>query len=165
MAGIVGGSAVNERLNSNNVKTVRFDFSVTGANPPVTFAVVAPTVGGEAGLILADGAGTIVPAATFDVTVTGANPIAGLEFKDSAITANATLIGAVGYVYATNGANNADLGCPVWAGPSDLLKASAGVGLALYLHFGQTAIGNSKLDQVSTALAMKFYVMVSYLDR
>lgn len=165
MAGQVGGSGANERLNSNNVKTLRFDFAVTGANPPVTHAAVAPTVGSEAKLVLADGAGSIVTAATFDVTVTGANPICGLEFKDSAITAAGELIGAVGYVYATNGANNADLGCPVWAGPADLLLASAGVGMALYLHFGQTAIGNSKLDQAGSALGIKFTVFVSYLDR
>lgn len=165
MAGLVGGSGVNERLNSNNVKTLRFDFSLTGANPPTTFACVAPTVGGEAGLIFGTAAGTIITTASFTGTVTGANPTIGLEFKDTAITAQAELIGAYGVVYATNGASNADLGCPVYAGPSDLVKAAAGVGLALNIHLGQTAIGNSKVDQASTALGIKFCVFVSYLDR
>jgi hypothetical protein len=165
MAGIVGGSAANERLNNNNVKSLTFAFGITGANPPVTMAPVAPTVTGEAKVVLADGAGTIVTAATFDVTVTGANPKAGLEFKDTAITANAELLGASGFVYATNGASNADIGCPVWAGPADLLLATAGVGMALYLNFGQTAIGNSKLDQAGSALGIKFFVTVYYLDR
>lgn len=165
MAGIVGGSGQNERLNSNNVKTVAFAFGVTGANPPVTFGVVAPTVAGEAGLILATGAGTIVPLASFTITDTGANPFVGVEWKDTAVTANAELLGAHGFVYATNGVSNADLGCPVYAGPVDLVKASAGVGMAIYLHFGQTAIGNSKLDQAGTALGIKFFVIVRYLDR
>lgn len=165
MAGIVGGSAANERVNSNLVKSLTFAFGVTGANPPVTFGVVAPTVGGEAGLIFGTSVGTLLPTASFANTVTGANPTVGLEFKDSAVTANAELLSVEGFVYATNGASNADLGCPVYAGPADLLKAVAGVGLAVNIHFGQTAIGNSKLDQAGTALGIKFFVTVRYLDR
>lgn len=164
MAAIVGGSAANERLNDNNVKALHFDFSLTAATPtPSAYTVVPPTVNSDAKLVLANGAGAIVTGATFTVTVTGSNPKIGLEIKDTSLTANAELIGAQGFIYSTSGTGNADLGCPVWAGPADLLLASAGVGLALYLHLGQTSVGNTGFDQATGAV--KFFITVFYLDR
>lgn len=162
MTMMIGGSAPNDRLNSRTAR-LTFAFALTLTTNTITgFAVVSPTVQGEAGLIYADGAGTIVPAATFDVTIAGAVPIVGLEFRDTTMTGNGQLISAQGFVYSTTGASNADLGTPVWAGPADLVLASAGVGMALNLHFGITGVGSQgKLDQNTGVV--KFFVEVNYL--
>lgn len=160
MAGpMIGGSAANERSN-NKVTDIFFVFTITAATPtPSAWAVAPPTMSGEAALCMADGAGVIVTAATFDVTVTSTIPKLGLEFKDTTVTASAELIGVFGQVTATTGANNAELGTPVWAGPADLLKASAGVGLALYFHLGITGIGNAgKIDQNAGSLTIALHV-------
>jgi hypothetical protein len=165
MASIVGGSAANERLNTNYVKSLTYNIDITAVSGTPTVATIkAPGVGSDAVCVMADGAGTIVTAATFDVTVTGANPKIGLEFKDTSITANAELLGIEGVIVATSGSGNAAAGDTVWGGPADLLKASAGVGLAVYFHLGSGSVANSgKIDQAAGTVSL--VLTVTYMDR
>lgn len=169
MAGpIVGGSGPNERIN-NKVKTLGFNIRITAVNGTPTVAVVRPpTQSGEAALVMADGAGAIVTAATFDVTVTGAYPKLGLEWKDTTVTAAAELIGAFGAVVATSGSGNVALGDSVWAGPADLLLATPGVGMGIYFHIGNGNVSTAtnalpaKIDQAAGTIDL--FLLVSYID-